>query len=209
MRRLLERRLASIPPDDDPRARFLARVVGPISAELLSRLDAPIRPAAVLVPVIERPAGPALLLTERAEHLKHHPGQISFPGGRLDHPGEGVVEAALREAREEVGLEPRDVTVVGRLPELITGTGFRVSPVVGWVADRFEALPDPAEVRTAFEVPLAFLLEPDRARERYAERLGTRFVSHEFAYAEHRIWGATAAIIMSLIEAINEEKTVE
>jgi 8-oxo-dGTP pyrophosphatase MutT (NUDIX family) len=203
VRNLLEQRLAALPPTRDPRARFLANIVGPPSAELLERIGLPTELAAVLVPLVERAGGPALLLTERAAHLKRHAGQISFPGGRIDHPGESVVEAALREAEEEVGLDPRDVTVAGCLPTLMTGTGFTVAPVVGFVSDRFAARPDPAEVRSAFEVPLAFVLEPGNTRETVRERLGTRFRTYELAYEQHRIWGATAAIIVSLTELLN------
>lgn len=204
MRRRIEQRLAEAAGTFDPAARLLANIIGPASAELLARLEAPSAAAAVLVPVVERAGGDRLLLTARAHHLKHHPGQVSFPGGRLEHAGEGVVAAALREASEEIGLEAGDVEVVGRLPQLATGTGFRISPVVGFVPGAFVARPDPAEVEAVFEVPLEFLLEPGNVREHVHERLGTRFRSFEFHYGEHRIWGATAAIIMSLLELINE-----
>jgi len=207
VRRRIEQRIATAEGAFDPQARLLANIIGPASPELLARLDAPSAAAAVLVPVIDRAGGEHLLLTARAHHLKHHPGQVSFPGGRLEHPGEGVVDAALREASEEIGLDAGDVRVVGRLPPLATGTGFRISPVVGFVAGAFTARPDPAEVATVFEVPLDFLLEPGNIREHVHERLGTRFRSFEFHFGGHRIWGATAAIIMSLLELINDEET--
>ena len=143
MRRRIEQRLATGAEIGDPRARLLTNIIGQASPELLARLDAPNTAAAVLVPVIERAGGTHLLLTERAHHLTHHPGQVSFPGGRLEHPGEGVVEAALREASEEVGLDSADVTIVGRLPSLATGTGFRISPVVGFVSAEFSARTSP------------------------------------------------------------------
>jgi 8-oxo-dGTP pyrophosphatase MutT (NUDIX family) len=203
MRGVLERRLAALLAGQDPRERFLANVVGPVSAELEQMLAMPSHQAAVLIPIVERPAEPVVLLTERARHLTHHPGQVSFPGGRLEHPAEGAVAAALREAQEEVGLAAEHVTVVGRLPAHVTGTGFQVEPVVGIITDSFVASPDPAEVDQVFEVPLDFLLDPANQRTQLLERFGTRFVSYEFHWEGHRIWGATAAMIVSFSRIFN------
>ena len=118
------------------------------------------RSAAVLVPIVNRPDGLAVLFTERSVDLPDHPGQISFPGGRIEPGDADAVAAALREAEEEIGL-PRDrVTLLGRLADYETVTGYRVTPIVGWVEPPFPLKPDPVEVADVFEVPLSFLLDP-------------------------------------------------
>lgn len=204
MRELIERRLAARPADADPKRRLLANVVGAVSSELLELVNAPSQQAAVLIALIERSRGLTVLFTERAPHLKRHPGQISFPGGRLDHSDETIVAAALREAEEEVGLGRASVTVAGCLGPHVTGTGFKVTPVIGFVAGDFEPVPDPTEVQTVFEVPLKFLLDPDNVCESLKVRFGTRFRSFEYVYEGHRIWGATAAMLMSFRDVIND-----
>lgn len=157
----------------------------------------------MLLGLIERADGIHVLLTERAPHLADHPGQVSFPGGRLASADEDPVAAALREAEEEIGLSAREVDVLGRLPPRLTGTGFAVTPVVGWVAPAFEARPDPSEVSLAFEVPVEHLLAPDNFRQTTRDRYGTRFTVYEYEYGPHRIWGATAAILKEFFEVIN------
>jgi 8-oxo-dGTP pyrophosphatase MutT (NUDIX family) len=155
------------------------------------------RPAAVLVPLVNRPEGLQVLLTQRTAHLHDHPGQISFPGGRLD-PGESPAAAALRETHEEVGLAAERVTVLGELAHYETVTGYRVTPVVGWVEPPFDVRPDSFEVADVFEVPLAFLLEP-RNQQRHFRMLGS--VRRDFwaiPYRDRYIWGATAAMLMIL-----------
>ena len=117
-------------------------------------------PAAVLVPVVDRADGLTMLLTQRSADLPDHPGQISFPGGRVEPDDTSIADAALREATEEVGLARAHVAILGELPNYETVTGFRVTPVVGWVEPPFALLPDPVEVADVFEVPLAFLLDP-------------------------------------------------
>lgn len=186
---------------------LLENVVGTPSAELVALLAGPSQDAAVLVGLIERADGIHVLLTERAAHLAHHPGQISFPGGRLDEADADPVAAALREAEEEVGLVAREVEVLGWLPPRLTGTGFAVTPIVGWLAPAFEARPDPAEVNSAFEVPVDYLLEPGNLRQMTRERYGTRFLVYEYHYGSHRIWGATAAILTQFFEVI-DAKTI-
>lgn len=205
-RRRVARRLEGQRQVDDASASLLERVVGEPSAELRAVLARPSKPAAVLVGLIDRPLGPTLLLTERAAHLPHHPGQISFPGGRLER-GEDPLQAALREAREEVGLDAHQADVLGRLPAQITGTGFVVTPIVAWLDASFAALPDPSEVQAAFEVPLEHLLVASNHRRQQHERWGTRLIGDEFYFEAYRIWGATAAILRRLIEVI-DEKTI-
>lgn len=162
-------------------------------------------PAAVLVPVVNRPEGLTLLLTQRSATLPDHPGQISFPGGRVD-PGDATpVAAALREAREEVALPPECVTVLGNLSTYQTVTGFSVTPVVGWVEPPFSLVPDPVEVDDVFEVPLAFVLEPAH-QQRHFRMLGAlRRDYYAIPYADRYIWGATAAMIVILDRTLRED----
>src|SRR5690606_645823 len=130
----------------DARSSLLQAVEGPVSPALLELLERPTLRAAVLLALVERPAGWTVLFTERASHLAHHPGQISFPGGRFADDREDAVGAALREAWEEVRLPPQDVAVAGALEQHVTGTGFTVTPVVGFVPGDFRPVPDPGEV---------------------------------------------------------------
>jgi 8-oxo-dGTP pyrophosphatase MutT (NUDIX family) len=166
-------------------------------------LAQPAQEAAVLLGLVERPAEWTVLLTERAVHLPHHAGQVGLPGGRLASAEESTVAAALREAREEVGLEPADVTVAGCLSPHLTGTGFSITPVVGFVADHFRARPDPGEVAAVFEVPLDLMLTPDAFSVIRRERLGTYYRSYELRFEGHRIWGATAGILHAFMEILS------
>jgi 8-oxo-dGTP pyrophosphatase MutT (NUDIX family) len=192
------RRLVAAPREPvDPRVRILSNVDGPLSPALREVLERPGRAASVLLALLDRPQGLTVLFTERAAHLKDHAGQISFPGGRLAEQ-ESAVDAALREAHEEIGLRPADVEVLGALDDLLTGTGFAITPIVGYVGTRtFVATPDPGEVAGAFEVPLEFLLEPANIVATYNERLGTRFRTYELHHGGYRIWGATAAMLVN------------
>jgi len=161
------------------------------------------RPASVLVPIIDRPGGPVVLLTLRTTHLRQHSGQVAFPGGRVEPRDRDVVHTALREAEEEVGLEPRLIEVVGRMPEYTTGTGYRVTPVVGLVAGEAVVVPDPVEVAAAFEVPLAFLMDPrNHERRRYdADGVTRSFFAMPWGppgAEPYFIWGATAAMLRNL-----------
>jgi len=156
------------------------------------------RPAAVLVPIINRQAGLTVLFTERSHDLPDHPGQISFPGGRVEPGDADETIAALREAEEEVAL-PRDrVTLLGRLAEYDTVTGYRVIPVVGWVDPPFQPKPDPVEVADVFEVPLSFLLDPENQKRHFRMIGELRRDFFAIPYGERYIWGATAAMLMIL-----------
>ena len=159
-------------------------------------------PAAVLVPVVNRSAGPTLMFTQRTSHLHDHAGQISFPGGRVEAADSDREATALREAEEETGLERSRIEILGRLPEYDIMTGFRVTPVVGWVEPPFELRPDPFEVEKVFEVPLEFFLDPGNHEAHSREVNG--MVRHYYAmpYGEHYIWGATAGMVRMLYELL-------
>jgi 8-oxo-dGTP pyrophosphatase MutT (NUDIX family) len=156
-----------------------------------------ITPAAVLVAVVDRPE-PTLILTLRPETMRKHPGQISFPGGRIDPGDDGPVAAALREAEEEIGLPPSAVEVIGLADVYRTVTGFEVTPVVGIVPPDLPLVPHPGEVAALFEAPLHYLLDPAHQHERSAIWRGRERHYYEIDYEGRRIWGATAAMIVNL-----------
>ena len=161
-------------------------------------------PAAVLFPIVLRPTGPTVLLTRRTEQLRDHPGQISFPGGRIDASDRSPEEAALREAMEEVGLNSRHIEIVGFLPEYRTVTGYQVTPVVGFVTPPFDLQPGASEVAEVFEVPLSFLLDSHNHQRHSRETPGGRRYFFAMPYGPYCIWGATAGMIVSLARAMAE-----
>jgi 8-oxo-dGTP pyrophosphatase MutT (NUDIX family) len=154
-------------------------------------------PAAVLVPLIPRPEGVAVLLTERAGHLSRHAGQVAFPGGRCDPDDDSIVHTALREAQEEVGLDPARVDVLGVLPQYRTRTGFLITPVVGWIEPPFSLLPDPGEVADVFEMPLAFVLDPANHERHHRDADDGRRYFYVLPFQDRYIWGATAAMLVN------------
>jgi 8-oxo-dGTP pyrophosphatase MutT (NUDIX family) len=158
--------------------------------------------AAVLIPVVDRGPEATVILTQRPENLRRHAGQIAFPGGRID-PDDGSPEiAAIREAEEEIGLPPGRVEVVGRLPDYVTGSGFRIAPVLSVVDPAFQMKLNPAEVEDAFEVPLAFLMNPaNHQRQSRIWQNQERFF-YAMPYGERYIWGVTAGIIRALYERL-------
>lgn len=158
--------------------------------------------AAVLVPLVHRNEGMTLLLTRRTDTLRTHAGQVSFPGGRVERADADAVGAALRETYEETGIAARFVDPLGYLDSFDTVSGFCVSPVVGWVEPGFELAPDPAEVSAVFEVPLDYVLAPGRLHATEIQWRGETRRIHEFHYEGHRVWGATAAIILNLIHRL-------
>jgi 8-oxo-dGTP pyrophosphatase MutT (NUDIX family) len=161
-----------------------------------------LRPAAVLVPLVDHPHGMSVLLTQRTAHLSAHAGQISFPGGRIEERDPDPIAAALRETEEEVGL-PRDrVSVIGRLDTYVTGTGFEITPIVGIVAPPFALAIDPYEVAEAFEVPLAFILDRRNHQRVERESAGQRRCFFVLPYEGRNIWGATAGILVNLAEVL-------
>lgn len=168
-----------------------------IPGDVLESEEGGITPAAVLVPVVDRP-DPTVILTLRPETMRRHAGQVSFPGGRIDPDDDGPVAAALREAEEEIGLPPAQVEVIGQADIYRTVTGFEVTPVVGIVAPGLTLKPSPGEVAAVFEVPLHYLLDPAHQHERTAMWRGHERTYFEIEWEGRRIWGATAAMIVNL-----------
>ncbi|MBI1245389.1 MAG: CoA pyrophosphatase [Alphaproteobacteria bacterium] len=164
-----------------------------------------LRLAAVLVPLVERPDGLSVLLTQRTAHLHDHAGQISFPGGRIEPDDPDAVAAALRETEEEIGLHRQHVDVVGRLDTYQTRTSYEVTPVVGLVKPPFELKPDPFEVADIFEVPLAFVLDPRNRERRSRVFQGAERHFWVLPYPDRYIWGATAGMLVNLAEVLAGE----
>ena len=185
--------------------RALAGTAGEGAAWAVPAADAPkdaFTAAAVLVPIIDRPAGMTVLLTQRTAHLPSHAGQISFPGGRMQKEDRTPEETALRETEEETGVHRRHVEIVGRLEVRETGTGYRVVPCVGLVAPGFDLRPDPSEVELAFEAPFDFLMDP--ANHRFENRVvrGAERQFYAINYEHHYIWGLTARLLVNLSEVL-------
>jgi 8-oxo-dGTP pyrophosphatase MutT (NUDIX family) len=183
----------------DPAA--LRRVSRSISSDAEMVPPGRIVAAAVLVPIVAHAQEPSVLLTLRSARLNSHPGQVSFPGGRMED-GETPEAAALREAAEEVGLDPRLPELIGRLPEHVTGTGFHVTPVVALVPPPLVLTPDPAEVAETFELPLATVLDPAAPERRSGEFRGRKRQFWVWPHEKHYIWGATAAILVNLARVL-------
>ena len=157
------------------------------------------------VPLVNRPQGLQLLLTQRSASLPDHPGQISFPGGRVEPTDADHAAAALRETTEEIGLSATRVEVLGRLAQYETVTGFRVVPVVGWVEPPFDLAPDPLEVADVFEVPLEFILDTAN-HQRHYRMLGTiRRDYWAIPWLHRYIWGATAAMLLILERTLSHD----
>ncbi|MDE2516400.1 MAG: CoA pyrophosphatase [Rhodospirillales bacterium] len=163
--------------------------------------------AAVLVPVVLG-AAPGVLLTKRTAHLTRHAGQVSFPGGRIDPGDADACAAALREAEEEIGLDPAQVTVLGVLPDHVTGTGYRITPVLATIPPGLPLRPAPAEVAALFELGLDVLLDPAAPQRQRRQSNGVWREFWVWPHPEHFIWGATAAILVTLAQRLRATATL-
>jgi len=162
--------------------------------------------AAVLVALVDRAEGLTVLLTQRASQLARHAAQISFPGGRLDDTDADVASAALREAHEEIGLDPARVRVFGYLPDHLVSSGFRVTPVLSLVTPPFELVPNPAEVADVFEVPLSHVFDT-RNHQARLRRVGDEdLLLRDISWQDQNIWGATAGMLLTLVRMVQEEQ---
>jgi 8-oxo-dGTP pyrophosphatase MutT (NUDIX family) len=193
-------RLAQTRLPDDPVTDAMAGL-SPSILEAWFRL--PLRTAGVLVPLVERDSGLQMLFTERRHDLPEHPGQISFPGGRSEFSDADLTQTALREAHEEVGLNPSMVQIAGFLPAQAVITGYAVVPVVGLIEPGFQPVAEESEVAGIFEVPLEFLLDESSGRRDDRERDGVLLETWEYRWEDHRIWGATGHMVRKFIKAIS------
>jgi 8-oxo-dGTP pyrophosphatase MutT (NUDIX family) len=183
-------------PDED--VLWLAGASSDVQERLRAALPKRLVPAAVLVPLVERDEGMTVLLTQRAATLKDHAGQISFPGGRTEPDDVDAWAAALREAHEEIGLSESYVEFAGYLPDHWVGTGFRVTPVVGFVNPGYELRIATAEVHDVFEVPLEFILDAANHKARTRQLGDVVLEVFDIPYGERNIWGATAGMLLTL-----------
>ncbi len=200
VRETISKRLRDSAPEPDPVAAALADLPAGLAVKWFT---APLVPAAVLVPLVSHASGMTVLFTQRTAHLKDHPGQISFPGGRVEAHDQGPLQTALREVHEEIGLRPDLVQVAGYLKPLAVVTGFAVTPVVGFVEPGFQLTLDDFEVADVFEVPLAFLLDEANLKRSTRTVRGTTVPVVEYQYRQYRIWGATAQMLQTFINLIN------
>jgi len=181
-----------VPPSGDPGTDRMLQIIAQ---------EQPIRPAAVLIPVVDHPQ-PTVLLTQRSAHLNDHAGQISFPGGKIDPTDASPLDAALREAEEEIGLSREFIDPIGYLDLYGTGFGFRILPTVARVRPGFDLRINHSEVDDAFEVPLAFLMDPQNHQVHSKEFRGMERSYYAMPFEERYIWGATAGILRVLYERI-------
>ena len=177
--------------------------VAPWQSDTVGQLGIrPDKPAAVLVPIVLH-REPTILLTLRASHMSSHAGQVAFPGGRIE-AGETPEQAAIREAAEEIGLDPRLPEIIAVLPEHLVGSGYRVTPVIAFLRPPFDLTPDPAEVQEAFEFPLSVVMDPAAPERRRAEFRGRTREFWVWPHDRHTIWGATAAMLVNLALVLRE-----
>ena len=201
----VEQRLRGTAPGGDPLDAWIAGLTPEQTSGLRRQLPASFARAAVMVPLVERPEGLTVLLTQRASHLKNHPGQISFPGGRIEPQDAGPWEAALRETREEIGLEASFASLAGYLHDHMVLTGYLITPAVAFVRPGFSLQLDRTEVDDVFEVPLEFVLDPAHHVPRTRTFGGHEFLTHDIPFGERHIWGATAGMLVALWRMLRED----
>jgi 8-oxo-dGTP pyrophosphatase MutT (NUDIX family) len=194
--------LDALPSTPEEDMHWLSGVSPEVAARVRATLTTRRTPAAVLVPLVEHPTGMTVLLTQRATTLKDHAGQISFPGGRIELEDADAWHAALREAYEEIGLRPEMVEFAGYLPDHVVISGFRVTPVVGFVNPQYQLQIAAAEVHDVFEVPLDFILDTANHKSRQ-RKIGELTIDiHDIPFGDRNIWGATAGMLLTLYERI-------
>jgi 8-oxo-dGTP pyrophosphatase MutT (NUDIX family) len=194
----LRERLASTQMPRDPFDIVMPPGSDQWPVAMREQLVANLVPASVLVPVIERAGSLTVLLTQRSAELRHHAGQVSFPGGRMEEDDTDILATALRETHEEVGIAPDEVSVLGYLQPMPTITGYAVTPVIGLLAAPSNLILDASEVEYTFEVPLHFLLDQRNQQSAEREFRDRKIQVSQFVYADQRIWGATAHILIQL-----------
>lgn len=194
----IRRSLAAHPPGPAEEMLWLSGATPDVQQRLRTSLLAPPVPAAVLVPLVEQEGGMTVLLTRRATTLKDHAGQISFPGGRIEPEDADAWQAALRESYEEIGLKEHFVEFAGYLPDHYVGTGFRVTPAVGFVNPAYELRIATEEVHDVFEVPLNYILDAANHKARLRQVWDVTLEGYDIPYGERIIWGATAAMLLTL-----------
>lgn len=202
----IRRRLSDTRMPEDPLAVDVTEMQNRLPEKSVLELSANLRAAAVLIPIIERGGSLAVLLTERSAALKHHAGQVSFPGGGMETHDEDISRTALREAHEEVGIHPDEVDIAGFLHPTLTITGFAVTPVIGFVSSEYSLQVDPEEVESAFEAPLDFLMDSRNAVHSERDFRGTTFPVTTFHYRGHQIWGATAGMLLTMRRLLIDSK---
>ena len=183
------------------------RLLGADSARVMKlqkHLPANPVPAAVLVPFVDRPEGLSILLTQRASQLAKHAAQVSFPGGRLEESDPDVASAALREAQEEIGLDPARVRVFGYLPDHLVISGYRVTPVLSLVSPPFAVEPNPAEVESVFEVPASYIFDTRNHKARLRRVGDEDMLLFDIPWQGLSIWGATAGMLLTLVRMVEE-----
>lgn len=162
-------------------------------------------PASVLIPIVPQGKELLVMLTKRTDHLYHHPGQISFPGGKAEHQDQTAIMTALREAQEEIGLQSEAVDILGVLPDYVTlSSHYRITPVVGWIEEGFSLKPDPVEVAEIFTIPLNYCLEMAHYQTKHLTVKGKTKAYFLLDYHIYQIWGATAAMLHSLSRLLKE-----
>jgi 8-oxo-dGTP pyrophosphatase MutT (NUDIX family) len=203
--RIIRSKLAGTVPRHDPKDWVVPGRAQPVSEGQRRLFPHEPIPAAVLIPLVER-AELTALFTQRATNLRNHAGQISFPGGRIETQDRSPKAAALREAREEIGLDERFVSVIGYLPDHLVVTGFRVTPVVGFVQPGFELLLASEEVEDTFEAPVSYLFDPANhvLQRRRSSITGEWLDARDIPFGERNIWGATAGMLLSLYRLCTE-----
>ena len=202
--RHLRDRLAATQKPADPLDVVAPRGTYSWPEGMIDKIASTLKPAGVLIPVRQHDAGLSVLLTQRSADLKHHAGQVSFPGGRMEDLDADIEATALRETREEIGLPEHEVAIIGYLETMPTVTGYAVTPVVGLVDGAVELTVDKTEVEYAFEVPLSFLTDERNHRHVAREWQGLSFSMVEFHYEGQRIWGATAQMLLRFINLVNK-----